>query len=133
VAVIVVALILGVYTQDQSAISMLVLEDPVQIRNAIGRLTPDDGLARFSDALGEFARRLDSEFRQTEEGLPPYLPVLVSIATTDADGSEVRREQNRRMLLSRERHRVWTHMIMVQPARGVNEPGRHHSTNGIPP
>jgi hypothetical protein len=98
-------------------------KDPVQIRNAIGRLTPDDGLARFSDALGEFARRLDSEFRQTEEGLPPYLPVLVSIATTDADGSDVLRERNERMLLSLRKHRVWAHMIMVQPGRRVNEPG----------
>ena len=64
-------------------------KDLVQIRNAIGRLTPDDHLARFSDALGEFAGRLDQEFRRVEEGLPPYLPVLVSIATTHADGSEV--------------------------------------------
>jgi hypothetical protein len=98
-------------------------KDLVQIKNAIGRLTPDDGLARFSDALGEFARRLDSEFRQVEGGLPPYLPVLVSIATTGADGSDVLRQRNEQMLLSLRKHRVWTHMIMVQPGRRVNEPG----------
>jgi hypothetical protein len=99
-------------------------KDLVQIRNAIGRLTPDDHLARFSDALGEYAGRLDGEFRKVEEGLPPYLPVLVSIATTHADGSEVVRERNEQMLLSLRKHQVWTNMIMVTPARGINTPGR---------
>ena len=98
-------------------------KDPVQIRKAIGLLTPDQGLARFSDALGEYARRLDQEFRRVEEGLPPYLPVLVSIATTHADGSEVLRERNEKMLLSLRKHRVWTNMVMVQPGRRLNEPG----------
>ena len=44
-------------------------KDALQLKNAIGRLTPDDQLGRFSDALGEFARRLDQEFRRVEEGL----------------------------------------------------------------
>ena len=98
-------------------------KDPVQIKKAVGLLTPDGGLARFSDALGEYARRLDQEFRRVEEGLPPYLPVLVSIATTHADGSEVLRERNEKMLVSLRKHRVWTNMVMVTPARGLNEPG----------
>jgi hypothetical protein len=98
-------------------------KDPVQIKKAVGLLTPDEGLARFSDALGEYARRLDQEFRRVEEGLPPYLPVLVSIATTHADGSEVLRERNEKMLVSLRKHRVWTNMIMVQPGRRLNEPG----------
>jgi hypothetical protein len=98
-------------------------KDLLQLKNAIGRLTPDDQLGRFSDALGEFARRLDQEFRRVEEGLPPYLPVLVSIATTHADGSEVVRERNERMLLSLRKHRVWTTMVMVTPGRRVNDPG----------
>lgn len=98
-------------------------KDLLELRNAVGLLTPDTQLGRFSDALGEFARRLDTEFRSVEEGLPPYLPVLVSIGTTDADGSEVLRERNERMLLSLRKHRVWTHMIMVTPGRSLNEPG----------
>jgi hypothetical protein len=98
-------------------------KDLIQLKNAIGRLTPDEQLGRFSDALGEFARRLDTEFRRVEEGLPPYLPVLVSIATTHADGSEVLRERNERMLLSLRKHRVWTTMVMVTPGRRVNDPG----------
>jgi hypothetical protein len=98
-------------------------KDALQLKNAIGRLTPDDQLGRFSDALGEFARRLDQEFRRVEEGLPPYLPVLVSIATTHADGSEVLRERNERMLLSLRKHRVWTTMVMVTPGRRANDPG----------
>lgn len=97
--------------------------DPVEFKNAVGRLTPDSELARFSDALGEYARRLDTEFHRVEEGLPPYLPVLVSIATTNADGSEVLRERNERMLLSLRKHRVWSNMVMVTPGRGLNEPG----------
>lgn len=98
-------------------------KDLVQLRNAVGRLVPDDGLARFSDALGEYAARLDREFTGNEQGMPPYLPVLISIATTHADGSDVLRERNERMLLSLRKHRVWTHMIMVTPGRRVNEPG----------
>jgi hypothetical protein len=97
--------------------------DLVELKNGVGRLTPDSELARFSDALGEYARRLDTEFRRVEVGLPPYLPVLVSIATTHADGSEVRRERNERMLLSLRKHRVWTNMVMVTPGRRVNDPG----------
>jgi hypothetical protein len=97
-------------------------KDLVQIKNAVGRLTPDSDLGRFSDALGELAARLDGEFRRVETDLPPYLPVLVSIATTHADGSEVLRERNEKMLLSLRKHRVWTHMIMVTPARSTNEP-----------
>jgi hypothetical protein len=49
--------------------------------------------------------------------------VLVSIATTHADGSEVLRERNEKMLVSLRKHRVWTTMIMVQPGRSLNEPG----------
>ena len=98
-------------------------KDLVQIKNAVGRLTPDEGLGRFSDALGEFAQRLDQESRRVEDGLPPYLPVLVSIATTHADGSDVRRERNEKMLLSLRMHRVWTNMVMVSPGRRPNEPG----------
>ena len=98
-------------------------KDLVQIRNAVGRLTPDQELARFSDALGEFAGRLDREFSRVEQGLPPYLPVLVLIATTHADGSEVLRERNEKMLVSLRKHRVWANMVMVFPGRRTNEPG----------
>lgn len=97
--------------------------DPIQLKRAVGRLVPDEGLGRFSDALGEYAARLDREFQQVEEGLPPYLPVLVSVATINADGSEVLRERNEKMLLSLRKHRVWTNMIMVTPSRGLNVEG----------
>jgi hypothetical protein len=36
--------------------------DPVQIERAVNLITPDEGLARFSDALIEYAGRLDEEF-----------------------------------------------------------------------
>lgn len=98
--------------------------DPVQLANAVNRLTPDESLARFSDALIEYADRLDLEFRRVEPGqLPPYLPVLISISTTHADGSNVIRERNEKMLRLLNKHRVWTNMITVTPPRALNDPG----------
>jgi hypothetical protein len=98
--------------------------DKIQIEKGINLITTDEGLGRFSDALGEYARRLDEEFRNVEgPQLPPYLPVLVSIATTHQDGSYVRRESNLKMITSLRKHRVWTTMIMVAPGRSLTEPG----------
>jgi hypothetical protein len=92
--------------------------DKIQIEKGINLITIDEGLGRFSDALVEYAERLDSEFEKVETThLPPYLPVLVSIATTDQDGSEVRRDANVRMIASLRKHRVWTNMIMMSAGR----------------
>jgi hypothetical protein len=97
--------------------------DSVQIAKAVSLITTDDNLARFSDALIEYARRLDNEFRGISvEQLPPYLPVLVSLATTHQDGSLVLREANLRMITSLRKHHVWTNMIMISPNRSANEP-----------
>jgi hypothetical protein len=98
--------------------------DPLQIERAVNLITPDEGLARFSDSLIEYADRLDEEFRRvSKEQMPPYLPVLVSIATTHQDGSEVTRQANLKMLLSLRQHLVWTNMIMVSPVRAATSPG----------
>ena len=94
-------------------------KDPIQIERGVNLITIDQGLGRFSDALVEYADRLDAEFKKVEGTLlPPYLPVLVSIATTDQDGSEVRRDANVEMIRSLGKHRVWTTMIMMTPALG---------------
>ena len=91
--------------------------DKVQIEKGIGLITIDETLGRFSDALGEYAARLDADFRNVStEQMPPYLPVLVSIATTDQDGSDVRREANLKMILSLRKHLAWTNLIMISPA-----------------
>ena len=97
-------------------------KDLVKMKNAIGLLTPDETLGRFSDAIGEYAERLDKEFAKVEEGLPPYLPVLIAIGTTNADGSDVRKERLEKMLLSLQKYRVWAHLIMVTPGRRLNDP-----------
>jgi hypothetical protein len=98
--------------------------DKVQIEKGINLITTDEGLGRFSDSLIEYAERLDSEFQRVETAhLPPYLPVLVSIATTHQDGSEVRRDANVKMITSLRKHRVWATMIMVTPGRTATEPG----------
>jgi len=98
--------------------------DPLQIERAVNLITPDQGLPRFSDALIEYAGRLDEEFRTvSKEQMPPYLPVLVSIATTHQDGSEVTRQSSLKMLASLRQHLVWTHMIMVSPSRAASSGG----------
>jgi hypothetical protein len=98
-------------------------KDRTQIEKGVNLITVDEGLGRFSDALIEYAGRLDNEFRALEGSQPPYLPVLVSIATTHQDGSYVSRESNLKMITSLLRHRVWTNMIMVAPGRALTEPG----------
>ena len=89
-------------------------KDRIQIEKGVNLITIDEGLGRFSDALVEYAERLDDEFSKVETThLPPYLPVLVSIATTNQDGSEVRRESTVKRIASLQKHRVWTTMIRV--------------------
>ena len=99
-------------------------KDRLQIEKGVNLITIDGGLGRFSDALVEYAERLDEEFQRVETThLPPYLPVLVSIATTHQDGSDVRRDSNLKMMTSLRKHRAWTNMIMVSPVRAGTEPG----------
>ena len=98
--------------------------DRLQIEKGVNLITTDDGLGRFSDALGEYAARLDEDFRTVSaERRQPYLPVLVSIATTHQDGSVVRREANVKMITSLVRYRVATTMIMLSPSRTAPPPG----------
>jgi hypothetical protein len=98
--------------------------DKIQIEKGVNLITIDEGLGRFSDALVEYAERLDDEFSKVEiTHLPPYLPVLVSIATTHQDGSDVRRDSNVKMIASLRKHRVWTTMIMVASGRTLAAAG----------
>ena len=98
--------------------------DKIQIEKGVNLITIDEGLGRFSDALIEYSERLDAEFQRVETThLPPYLPVLVSIATTHQDGSDVRRDANVKMITSLRKHRVWTTMIMVASAQALSTSG----------
>jgi hypothetical protein len=91
-------------------------KDKAVIEKGVNLITVDESLGRFSDSLIEYASRLDDEFKKVEgSDLTPYLPVLVSIATTHQDGSRVLRESNLKMILSLRKFRVWTNMIMVTP------------------
>ena len=99
-------------------------KDKAQIEKGINLITVDQSLGRFSDSLIEYASRLDQEFKGVEgQQLTPYLPVLVTIATTHQDGSRVLREDNAKMIVSLRKFRVWTNMIMVAPGRALTEPG----------
>jgi hypothetical protein len=98
--------------------------DKVQIEKGVNLITIDDSLGRFSDALIEYADRLDEDFRRvSNEQLPPYLPVVVSLATTHQDGSRVIRESNLKMITLLRKYHVWTNMVMIAPGRSLTEPG----------
>lgn len=99
-------------------------KDKAAIEKGINLITVDQSLGRFSDSLIEYASRLEQEFKGVEgQQLTPYLPVLVTIATTHQDGSRVLRDDNAKMILSLRKFRVWTNMIMVAPGRSLTEPG----------
>jgi hypothetical protein len=95
-------------------------KDPVKIQNAISKIVPepeDGAYGRFADSLVEYAGRLDDEFRKLgPEQVPPYLPVLLVISTTNQDGSIVRREDNIKMITSLIQYRVWTNFVMITPS-----------------
>ena len=99
-------------------------KDKAEIEKGINRITIDESLGRFSDSLIEYASRLDQEFKAVEgQQLTPYLPILVTIATTHQDGSRVLRDDNAKMILTLRKFRVWTNMIMVAPGRSLTDPG----------
>jgi len=99
-------------------------KDKEEIEKGINRITIDESLGRFSDSLIEYASRLDQEFKAVEgQQLTPYLPILVTIATTHQDGSRVLRDDNAKMILTLRKFRVWTNMIMVAPGRSLTDPG----------
>lgn len=94
--------------------------DRQQIKKGIGLITVDEGFGMFADSLIEYAKRLDTEFRDiAPENMPPYLPVLIVMSTTDHDGSQVTREQNIKMIQSLRRHRVWTNFVMIRPGKAA--------------
>jgi hypothetical protein len=87
----------------------------VQLRRSVQLLTPEDHFpSRFADALVEYAKRLDRDFRGEQAGeRPPYAPVLVVLGSTGLDGSEPRRDDLRDMLTSLATYGVRTHFAML--------------------
>jgi hypothetical protein len=91
--------------------------DPVQIEKGLSLITPDAFPARFTDALIEYAHRLDADFRDVSaEHEPDYVPVLVVIGSTTADASHIQRDAVIRMITSLRDHRVETHFLMFTPS-----------------
>lgn len=101
--------------------------DRVRIVKGVDLLTSDDGLPRSNDAFVEYAQRLDDEFRRVGAERPqPYLPVLVSIATTGRDGGTVLRDALAKMLNSFARYRVGVYVAMISiGGRGGLNDGAH--------
>jgi hypothetical protein len=91
----------------------------VQILRSVQLLTPDEFPSRTSDALVEYAQRLDRDFRgELAAERPPYVPVLVVLGSTGLDGSQVRRDDLRDMLESMVTHGVRTYFSMLSQHSG---------------
>jgi len=91
--------------------------DQVQIQKGVSLLVPDyEFVGRFVDSLTEYTQRLDLEFKQlTREERPPYVPVLIVIASSSLDGSQFELTRASRMLESLRNYGVATNFIMVSP------------------
>jgi hypothetical protein len=91
--------------------------DPLQIAKGLSLITPEEFPARFTDALIEYAHRLDADFRDVSaERAPEYLPVLVVIGSTSADASHFQRDTVIRMITSLRDYRVSTNFLMLNPS-----------------
>lgn len=91
--------------------------DQIQIQKGVSLLVPDvEFVGRFVDSLTEYTQRLDLEFKQlTREERPPYVPVLVVIASSSLDGSQFELSRANKMLESLRNYGVVTNFIMVSP------------------
>lgn len=89
--------------------------DQVQIQKAADLLTPDsESYGRFTDALTEYADRIDIDFRRlTPEDRLPYSPVVVSIGSSGTDGSRIEVERVNKAIGLLQRYRVATNFVMV--------------------
>jgi hypothetical protein len=54
--------------------------DRAQIMRAVTAFAPEDGAARFTDAIVEYSQRLEKEVKERKVG--PYVPVMVLVSTT---------------------------------------------------
>jgi len=59
--------------------------DRAQILRAVTGFSPEQGRPRFTDALVEWSKRLESEARDRK--MTPYVPVMVAISTTAPEQS----------------------------------------------
>lgn len=91
--------------------------DQIQIQKGVNLLVPDsEFIGRFVDSLTEYTQRLDLEFKQlTREERPPYVPVLIAVASSSLDGSQFELSRATRMLESLRNYGVVTNFVMVAP------------------
>jgi len=89
--------------------------DEVQILKGVDLLSPEnEAYGRFTEALEEYAARLDAEFKRlTTEERQPYIPVLVVIGTTGQDGGRIEPTRVTKMIESLRNYGTWTNFIMV--------------------
>jgi hypothetical protein len=100
--------------------------DRVLVQKGLGLVTPEAWPGRFADSLVEYAARLEVEFAGHSPERPlPYQPVLVSIGSTTADGSDVRRDPLVKAVETFRKHRVSTSFLMFTPggASDLNDGG----------
>lgn len=83
--------------------------DRVQLTNGVDRISPDNGAARFLDALVEASERVEQDNKEATE----YFPVVMILATTGPEGSSVRDRDLVRMVERFKRHAVRVHIVML--------------------
>ena len=91
--------------------------DQIQIQKGVNLLVPDpEFVGRFVDSLTEYTQRLDLEFKQlTREERPPYVPVLIVVASSSIDGSQFELSRAQRMVESLRKYGVSTNFVMISP------------------
>lgn len=92
-------------------------KDRGQLRKLAFPWQPDDGFfGRFSDSLIDYGEDLEAEFGAVSiEAFQPYRPVLIVIASTAQDGSQVRKPLNERMIRALVQYNVWPIVVTITP------------------
>jgi hypothetical protein len=106
--------------------------DRVRIRRGITGFAPEDARPRFTDALVEYAKRLELDWRDRE--VLDFLPVLVMVSTTANESSSYQVpeiEKALRMLVAR-RARVMVTMTSTQLSDATNIDTNRQSLIAIP-
>ena len=82
--------------------------DRNMVIQGVDRISPDNGAARFVEALNEAAARVDKEKGN-------YFPVVVMVGSTTAEGSQVLERDVQRMLQRFSDRAATVHVVMVNP------------------
>jgi hypothetical protein len=92
--------------------------DRIKLLRGINGFAPQDDSPRFTDTLVEFARRYETELRETNR--IDSVPVLVMVSTTVPEAVSYAPEEITRALAFLERRRAQVHVAMLNVRRGAS-------------